>query len=687
MKLRHAAILFLPLLALAALLLFLLVKSRLKTKASIVRWDRVVGPNIARLPSEEVAAIRRLQVAVVGGGLAGCAAANALANLGVTVVLYEREDVLGGRAATVRRVIGKWPIRLERGVDCVTSGCTAFDALVNAAGLAEDAGSINDHAYFFHRENAKGGVVVPGRSWYTLAGAADAGSPLALSRWDKVALMWFRMKEVFSLTGWDPMDPKSLASAGDGDHVKTSAAALAAQRFSPAVRGNVVEMLCRTMFHVGPEHVPAGWLRGMLAGVGMALRWNIDGGMGKLCQRLIDIHINPAALQPVDINAPASQQQQPAPAVNNSTLTARLNTGVTRITRQGNQFVITSVPIHGEGETPPAATSDVFDAVIMAVPGPVAAALTAELLPARSIPKPVRSLVTSSQYRPSVHVSYLVRTAEFAYRPKCPTLVPQRLGDEYRAGVLAQCPDWMKNAVAYVTFPSGRLETMVPPGQEVVSVYLTAEASRELSLCLSSPAAALPRAPKLPSKRSRVPDELKARMEAVSAAALPVKGGARVVEMPGAAAAQPSLLTPREQAVAELVWDIARFACPDTLPDLYDTAVAVEGWQHGWCDDFFQPGSHAWTRAVAAQHAQAQRTVLPALLFAGDYVGGGTAEGAVRSGLWAVDALLKASTRGTDSSNDSQRGHDAAPVTGPHDGDGDGDGRSAQAPSALRKRK
>ncbi|MFF5447257.1 FAD-dependent oxidoreductase [Streptomyces sp. NPDC012888] len=50
----------------------------------------------------------RPAVAVVGGGIAGLAAATALAERGVAVTLYEREPYLGGRA-------GGWPTRLRDG--------------------------------------------------------------------------------------------------------------------------------------------------------------------------------------------------------------------------------------------------------------------------------------------------------------------------------------------------------------------------------------------------------------------------------------------------------------------------------------------------------------------------------------------------------------------------------------------
>ncbi|MEU6153173.1 FAD-dependent oxidoreductase [Actinosynnema sp. NPDC047251] len=59
-------------------------------------------------------------VAVVGGGVAGMAAATALAERGARVVLFEREDYLGGR-------VGGWPTRLADGSHVtMTRGFHAF---------------------------------------------------------------------------------------------------------------------------------------------------------------------------------------------------------------------------------------------------------------------------------------------------------------------------------------------------------------------------------------------------------------------------------------------------------------------------------------------------------------------------------------------------------------------------------
>ncbi|QES40244.1 isorenieratene synthase [Streptomyces venezuelae] len=76
-------------------------------------WPAPTG--LARVPSGETRT-----TAVVGGGLAGLAAATALAERGVRVTLYEREYQLGGRLAG-------WPIELADGSTAtMTRGFHAF---------------------------------------------------------------------------------------------------------------------------------------------------------------------------------------------------------------------------------------------------------------------------------------------------------------------------------------------------------------------------------------------------------------------------------------------------------------------------------------------------------------------------------------------------------------------------------
>ncbi|MEU4301143.1 FAD-dependent oxidoreductase [Kitasatospora aureofaciens] len=73
------------------------------------------APGHARFPGAEPP-----RVAVVGGGIAGLAAATALAERGIAVTLHEREPVLGGRVAG-------WPVRLADGSTATMSrGFHAF---------------------------------------------------------------------------------------------------------------------------------------------------------------------------------------------------------------------------------------------------------------------------------------------------------------------------------------------------------------------------------------------------------------------------------------------------------------------------------------------------------------------------------------------------------------------------------
>ena len=44
---------------------------------------------------------RKMRVAVIGGGISGLVSACVLAKVGIEVVLYEKEDSLGGHAKTV----------------------------------------------------------------------------------------------------------------------------------------------------------------------------------------------------------------------------------------------------------------------------------------------------------------------------------------------------------------------------------------------------------------------------------------------------------------------------------------------------------------------------------------------------------------------------------------------------------
>jgi monoamine oxidase len=78
--------------------------------------------------------VKQRDVVVIGGGVAGLAAADVLAELGARVVLLEARSRLGGRIWT-RRVQG-WPCPIELGAEFVHGRMPAVIELAREAGLA-----------------------------------------------------------------------------------------------------------------------------------------------------------------------------------------------------------------------------------------------------------------------------------------------------------------------------------------------------------------------------------------------------------------------------------------------------------------------------------------------------------------------------------------------------------------------
>lgn len=80
-------------------------------------------------------------VAVLGGGFAGLAAAQRLAEAGLSVRLYEKDRHLGGRASSFWDPT--WGTELDNGLHVLLGCCTAVLALLSGSGLA-DAVSFQD---------------------------------------------------------------------------------------------------------------------------------------------------------------------------------------------------------------------------------------------------------------------------------------------------------------------------------------------------------------------------------------------------------------------------------------------------------------------------------------------------------------------------------------------------------------
>jgi monoamine oxidase len=88
------------------------------------------------MPSMLAATARRYDVAIVGAGVAGLAAAGLLSRAGASVALLEARGRVGGRVWTRRRRNGPWPVPLELGPEFVHGRDARFFGLLAEANLA-----------------------------------------------------------------------------------------------------------------------------------------------------------------------------------------------------------------------------------------------------------------------------------------------------------------------------------------------------------------------------------------------------------------------------------------------------------------------------------------------------------------------------------------------------------------------
>src|SRR5262249_28903743 len=90
------------------------------------------GPRARAKPCSE-RSVKGARIAVVGGGLAGIAAALDLADAGAMVTLYEARSRLGGATYSVRRK-GHW---IDNGQHVLLRCCTAYRALLARLGVEQ----------------------------------------------------------------------------------------------------------------------------------------------------------------------------------------------------------------------------------------------------------------------------------------------------------------------------------------------------------------------------------------------------------------------------------------------------------------------------------------------------------------------------------------------------------------------
>ncbi len=198
-------------------------------------------PDVASLPS-------RPRVAVIGGGIAGIAAAVALAERGVAVTLLEREPHLGGR-------VGAWPIQLADGSAATMSrGFHAFfRQYYNLRGLLRrtDPGldrlvALPDYP-LWHSGGARDSfATLPTSPPYNLAGFV-ARSP---------TFRWRDLGAVHLPTALGLLDVEFPATYAELDGI-SAAAYLDRLHFPTAARHLALQVFSRSFF-ASPEEFSAG---------------------------------------------------------------------------------------------------------------------------------------------------------------------------------------------------------------------------------------------------------------------------------------------------------------------------------------------------------------------------------------------------------------------------------------------
>ncbi|MCK0197053.1 FAD-dependent oxidoreductase [Ancylobacter sp. 6x-1] len=130
--------------------------------------------------SAEAQGAAEVEVAVVGGGAAGIAAARALAAAGRSCMLIEASRALGGRART--ETLGGTP--LDLGVARLDSG-GPLAAAAASAGITPTALAVARRLYVDGREASNGGydgfLAALGRANRAIAATADAGRDIAVA--------------------------------------------------------------------------------------------------------------------------------------------------------------------------------------------------------------------------------------------------------------------------------------------------------------------------------------------------------------------------------------------------------------------------------------------------------------------------------------------------------------------------
>ncbi|WP_329116478.1 FAD-dependent oxidoreductase [Streptomyces sp. NBC_01353] len=295
------------------------------------------------------------RTAVIGGGMAGSAAAKKLIASGREVVIYESADGLGGRARSWHRP----EIEPNVGINLMyVSFYSLMTELISEYGLESELQKLSSNIYISDKGKA-------------IALSPDSVfSPLTykhVSLRDRLAFLSTTIKQVRNKSQIDFFDPIKSAPLDDG----LSAAQWGYQQLGRRGFDFMLRPQVEGFWNFASEDVSAVHAKGLLAWMGGSGFYVFRNGMQIIAEK----------------NAEGAE--------------LRLAHEVTDVQMAGTGLRVTAAREGGDPVT------ETFDELVLATPAPIAAKLTAAL-PPEVVGDDARRFMESQRYEPALSVSYLV---------------------------------------------------------------------------------------------------------------------------------------------------------------------------------------------------------------------------------------------------------------------------------------
>ncbi|MFD4995213.1 FAD-dependent oxidoreductase [Streptomyces buecherae] len=298
---------------------------------------------------------RRKRTAVVGGGMAGCAAAKELLKNGREVVVYETTAGLGGRARSWHRP----EIEPDVGVNLwFTSFYKIMFERIREYGLEDQLTEMSNNVIVV--DNGKPAELLSDsmKSLFTFP---------HVKLGDRIGFLTATLKETLKRKELDLFDPLKLAKYDDG----TNAAEYARKSMSQRGFDNLLRPEIESFWLWRCEDISAAHVRAMQAQIAGAKFYVFKGGMEIIAEK----------------NAEGAEIR-----LENEVTDLQVSDGEVRVTARDADGTL---------------SEEVFDDVVMATPAPVAAKLTAAL-PRQIVGEDTRDFLATQKYEPALSVSYLV---------------------------------------------------------------------------------------------------------------------------------------------------------------------------------------------------------------------------------------------------------------------------------------